>query len=231
VSEMPSVIFIEPEYSDSPTHFGWTPNDNHPPTPIGPGEHFLRDIYTLLTRDSAKWNRTLLIATHDEHGGFFDHVPPLAIPAVIPPGADYTDAFESTGPRVPALVASPWISPGTVFSDPVDHTSILQLLSEKFAGTPDYNEGVAQRRKSGIQSVSQVLAQALAQPRTDIPPPPPITIASTVELTPGVEPKTDNQQAFTKAAKDLLQYDRKRALEKYPELVHLPEETAPAPQR
>ena len=231
VSEMPSVIFIEPEYSDSPTHFGWTPNDNHPPTPMGPGEHFLRDIYTLLTRDSAKWNRTLLIATHDEHGGFFDHVPPLAIPAVVPPGADYTDAFASTGPRVPALVASPWISPGTVFSGPVDHTSILQLLSEKFAGTPDYNEGVAQRRKSGIQSVSQVLAQALAEPRNDIPAPPPITIASTVELTPGVEPQTDNQQAFTKAAKDLLQYDRKRALEKYPELVHLPEETAPAPRR
>ncbi len=227
-AEMPSVIFIEPEYSDSPTHFGWTPNDNHPPTPIGPGENFLRDIYNLLTRDSAKWNRTLLITTHDEHGGFFDHVPPLAISAVVPPHALFSTAFESTGPRVPALIASPWISPGTVFKGSMDHTSILQLLSEKFAGTPDYNDEVARRRKLGIQSVSQVLAEPLAQPRTDIPSPPRETISSTIAQTPRLEPQTDSQQAFSAAAKDLLRYDRKRALEKYPELVHLPEEPPPA---
>lgn len=226
VAEMPSVIFIEPEYSDSPTHFGWTPNDSHPPTPIGPGENFLRDVYSLLTRDSAKWNRTLLIVTHDEHGGFFDHVPPLPIPAIIPPGARFSAPFESTGPRVPALVASPWIAPGTVFKGPMDHTSILQLLSEKFTGTPDYNDEVASRRKLGIQSVSQVVSQPLAEPRTDIPPPPQDTISSSVAMAPRVEPQTESQQAFTAAAKDLLTYDRKRALEKYPELVHLPEETA-----
>ena len=224
VAEMPGVIFIEPEYTDSPVHFGWIPNDNHPPTPIGPGENFLRDVYSLLTRDSAKWNRTLLITTHDEHGGFFDHVPPLAIPTAVPPHSLFPTAFESTGPRVPALIASSWIRPGTVFKGSMDHTSILQLLSEKFAGTPDYNDEVARRRKLGIQSVSQVLAESLAQPRTDIPPPPRETISSMTAQTPQLDPQTDSQQAFSAAAKDLLKYDRKRALEKYPELVHLPEE-------
>lgn len=224
VSEMPKVIFIEPEYSDSPVHFGWSANDNHPPTPVGPGENFLRDIYRLLTRDAAKWNRTLLITTHDEHGGFFDHVPPLAIPAPVPPGALFATRFESTGPRVPALIASPWIAPGTVFKGAMDHTSILQLLSEKFAGTPDYNDEVKRRRKLGIQSVSQVLAQSLAQPRTDIPRPPQDIISSSVVLAPPAEPQTDSQQAFAEAAKKLLKYDRKRALEQYPELVHLPGE-------
>lgn len=223
-AKMPGVIFIEPEYSDSPVHFGWTPNDNHPPTPVGPGENFLRDIYRLLTKDPAKWNRTLLIVTHDEHGGFFDHVPPLAISTPVPPGALYPAGFENTGPRVPALIASPWVAPGTVFNGPMDHTSILQLLSEKFAGTADYNDEVGRRRKLGIQSVSQALAQSLAQPRADIPVPPQDTISSSVALTPPAEPQTDSQQAFTEAAKNLLKYDRKRALEKYPELVHLPED-------
>lgn len=224
VSEMPKVIFIEPEYSDSPVHFGWTANDNHPPTPVGPGENFLRDIYRLLTRDTTKWNRTLLITTHDEHGGFFDHVPPLAIPAPVPPGALFQAGFESTGPRVPALIASPWIAPGTVSKSAMDHTSILQLLSEKFAGTPDYNDEVKRRRKLGIQSVSQVLAESRAQPRADIPPPPQDVISSSVVLMPSAEPQTESQQAFTDAAKKLLRYDRARSLEKYPELVHLPEE-------
>ena len=77
--------------------------------PSVPGENFLRDIYRLLTKDAEKWNRTLLLAMHDEHGGFFDHVPPLAISSPVPPGALYQVPFESTGPRVPALIASPWI--------------------------------------------------------------------------------------------------------------------------
>jgi phospholipase C len=226
-AEMPSVIFIEPEYSDSPIHFGWTPNDNHPPTGMGPGENFLRDIYKLLTKDSDKWNRTLLLAMHDEHGGFYDHVPPLPISSPLPAGALYQVPFGSTGPRVPALAASPWIAPGTVFKGSMDHTSILQLLAEKFDGTADYNEEVARRRKSGIQSVSALLAQSLERPRADIPPPPGDTIVSPVALKSAPEPRTDSQQAFAAAAKELLAHDRKRALEKYPELMQLPEEPAP----
>jgi phospholipase C len=227
-AEMPAVIFIEPEYSDSPIHFGWTPNDNHPPTGMGPGENFLRDIYKLLTKDSDKWNRTLLLAMHDEHGGFYDHVPPLPISSPPPAGALYQVPFESTGPRVPALAASPWIPPGTVFKGSMDHTSILQLLAEKFDGTPDYNDEVARRRESGIQSVSALLAQSLERPRADIPPPPDDTIVSPVALKSVLEPRTDSQQAFTAAAKELLAHDRKRALEKYPELMQLPEEPGPA---
>lgn len=234
VDDMPKVIFIEPEYSDSPVHFGWVPNDNHPPTPIGPGELFLRDIYSLLTRDSTKWSQTLLIVMHDEHGGFFDHIAPLPIPAAVPAGSLYQTAFTSTGPRVPALVASPWIPPGTVFKGAMDHTSILQLISEKFAGTPDYNDEVARRRELGIHSVSQILPQPLAQPRADIPSPPRVAVTNAVAVSPQTEPQTepqtDSQQAFREAAKDLLKYDRRRALEKYPELVHMPEESAPAPR-
>ena len=79
------------------------------------------------------------------------------------------------------------------------------------------------RREAGIQSVSQVLAESLAQPREDIPPLPQVVIPASVSLVAKAEPKTESQQAFDTAARKLLEYDRKRALEKYPELVHLPE--------
>jgi phospholipase C len=221
LAEMPEVVFIEPEYTDSPIHFGWSPNDNHPPTPIGPGEHFLREIYTALTRNPAKWNRTLLIVIHDEHGGFFDHIPPLTIPSPVPPGSLYSVEFESTGPRVPALIASPWIPSNTVLKGPMDHTSILQLLSEKFAGTPDYNDEVKRRKELGIQSVSQVFAQASTQPRADIPAPPQDTISNSALLTPMPTPQTNSQQAFASAAKRLMAHDYKRAIKKFPGLAHL----------
>ncbi|HEX8874256.1 MAG TPA: alkaline phosphatase family protein, partial [Nitrosospira sp.] len=160
---------------------------------------------------------------HDEHGGFFDHVPPLAISAPVPPGSLYSTPFVSTGPRVPSLIASPWVLTGAVFKGAMDHTSILQLLSEKFAGTPDYNDEVKRRREAGIQSVSQVVTQPPAKARADIPAPPQEIISSFVTLAPVAAPQTDSQQAFDAAAKKLLMYDRKRALEKYPELVRLPE--------
>ncbi len=35
LQDSPDVIFIEPEYGDSPIHFGNIPNDNHPPLQIG----------------------------------------------------------------------------------------------------------------------------------------------------------------------------------------------------
>jgi phospholipase C len=71
----------------------------------------------------------------------------------------------------------------------------------------------------------QVLSQAPAEARTDIPSPPADIIDSSVELKPMTDPQiqTDSQQAFTAAAKKLVAYDRKLALEKYPELAHLPE--------
>ncbi len=222
--EMPQVIFIEPEYGDSPVHFGWTVNDEHPPSPIGPGEHFLRDIYTALTQDPKKWNQTLLIVTHDEHGGFFDHVPPHAIPTPVPEGALYSAPFGSTGLRVPALIASPWVSPGAVFKGLMDHTSILQLLAEKFAGTPDYNDEVHRRRELGIQSVSKVLAQGPNQARDEIPPAPPDVITTAMLLPPAPSPSTPSQQAFTAAAQRLIAHAPDRAIAKFPGLAHLPKQ-------
>jgi phospholipase C len=76
-----------------------------------------------------------------------------------------------------------------------------------------------------------VLAQALAQPRTDLPQPPADIITSSVEFKPATDTsvQTDSQQAFTAAARKLVEYDRPKALEKYPELAHLPGAPIDAP--
>jgi phospholipase C len=222
INEMPQVIFIEPEYSDSPVHFGFTVNDNHPPTPIGPGEHFLRDVYATLTKNPKKWKQTLMIVTYDEHGGFFDHVAPLPIATPVPPKALFKSGFMSTGPRVPAFIISPLISAGSVFNGAMDHTSILQLLAEKFDPGNDYNNEVKRRRELGIKSVSEALKKGPSKPRTKVPVAPAHKI-ETAMLSPAVMPITPgNPEAFAVAGRKLLKQDRSRAIKTFPELLHLP---------
>jgi phospholipase C len=96
--DRPQVIFIEPDYSDCPVHFQ-SPCDNHPPLAMAPGEVFLAQVYKWLSSDAKQWARTVFIVTYDEHGGFFDHVPPLEVKYRNPNGV----AFDTTGPRVPVL--------------------------------------------------------------------------------------------------------------------------------
>jgi phospholipase C len=214
----PQVIFLEPEYADSPVHFGFVPNDNHPPEPIGPGEHFIREIYAALI-NSPRWRRTMLLVVHDEHGGFFDHVPPLPVTMPIPGIASYTTPFTTTGGRVPALVASPYVRAGTAYNGSLDHTSILQMFAEKFAGDRRrYSDDVNRRIDQGIESASRVLS---SQARPDVPKPPATPVAVQQVLRPTTPAVTENQKAFVVAAKQMATYDRTRAIRQFPELVHL----------
>lgn len=135
-SGTPQVIFIEPEYTDGP-HV--SPNDDHSPTGVAPGQALLADIYQTISA-SERWDDTLMIVTYDEHGGFFDHVSPLEIPTNV---AGYP--FKTTGLRVPAFLISPYMSAGGVYSGALDHTSILQLLAEKFNAGGTYSAPVSAR--------------------------------------------------------------------------------------
>ena len=219
---VPQVIFVEPEYVDSPVHMGFTPNDNHPPLAIGPGEAFLHMIYSALANVPKRWLRTLLVVTYDEHGGFFDHVEPHPVRMDPPNGAHYKDAFTTTGVRVPTFVASPWVPRGGVSDLVFDHTSILQLLGEKFAGGADkYSDEVTRRKQQGIASLSSVLT--LSQARADLPPAPADPILATT-LFSGSPKKvlTEHQQAFATAARLALAKNRRSALKRFPELALLP---------
>lgn len=161
---MPSVIFIEPEYTDGPHT---APNDDHPPTGIARGQEFVTAIYSALTANRARWATTLMLVTYDEHGGFYDHVSPLNIPTPIASHGS-TPVFATTGVRVPAFVISPLVDPATVYSKPLEHTSTLQLLADKFAGGI-YSAAVYERQPS-LSPLSDAITRTA--PRIDVPEPP-----------------------------------------------------------
>ena len=57
---------------------------------------------------------------YDEHGGFYDHVPPPQTGVPSPDGICTKEGFEYTrlGVRIPTLAISPWISKGTLVHTP-----------------------------------------------------------------------------------------------------------------
>jgi phospholipase C len=86
---------------------------------------------------SPAWPRTLLIYIYDEHGGYYDHVaPPNAVaPDDIAPKlqpGDPAGGYDMYGPRVPAIVVSPYAKPGGVTNVEHDHTSVLATIEEKW---------------------------------------------------------------------------------------------------
>ena len=165
--DFPQVIIIEPSYGDAVRITGGIATDYHAPAAAGPGEVFLRQAYEALTCNPERWARTLLVVTFDEHGGFYDHVTPPAVGYQPPNNAHYAQPFTSLGVRVPAFVVSPLVSPKSVCSATLDHTSLLQLLAEKFTPGLPYSESVEVRRQQGIRSVSEALD--LNSPRKDTP--------------------------------------------------------------
>lgn len=129
---LPSYSFIEPRYY---AEFNY-PNDQHPPHDVRFGEELLADVYNTL-QASPSWKNTLLIITYDEHGGCYDHVAPPKAPPPEAPRQNQVFNFDRYGIRVPAVVISPYIKPGTIFrappnSQPFDHTSVIATLRECF---------------------------------------------------------------------------------------------------
>lgn len=123
-AEFPSYAFIEPYY------FGARQNDQHPPTDVRHGEVLIAQLYNALRKNEDLWKTTLFVLLYDEHGGFYDHVPP---PSAVPPdGHTKQFDFKTLGVRVPALLISPRVKAG-VLKTQFDHTSLLKYLTEKWA--------------------------------------------------------------------------------------------------
>jgi len=120
---LPDYSFIEPNFSDHDGDNGEElASDQHPDHNVQQGEIFIASIYNAIRQNPALWESTALLVVYDEHGGIYDHVPP---PDCVPDGfvAQPKDtgtgrpfAFDRLGVRVPAVLISPWVPPGTVVS-------------------------------------------------------------------------------------------------------------------
>jgi phospholipase C len=104
------------------------------PSSILSGDAFLQRVFDayrgMRSPDGANvWNTTLLIGW-DEPGGTFDHVPPGPVPApdTAAPAGQCGFRFDRSGYRVPAIVVSPWVEPGSVYNDEHRHTSLLATM-------------------------------------------------------------------------------------------------------
>ena len=124
---LPSVSLVEPNYDES---------SEEDPQDIQFGDQFMGQIVNAVM-SSPNWAKTMLIWTYDEHGGYYDHVPPPpAIPPDdVPPDLTPTDppgGFDRYGFRVPSGVVSPYAKQNYVSHTVYDHTSILKTIEEKW---------------------------------------------------------------------------------------------------
>ncbi len=195
---LPSVSFVDPEFgalgevgapiSKLPglealgARISETGGDEEDPQNMAYGEYWAYQTVKAVL-DSPAWPRTLLIYTYDEHGGYYDHVPP---PAAIPPDeiapelkpGDVPGGYDIYGPRVPGIVASPYSKPNGVTNVVHDHTSVLATIEAK------WNLPALTYRDANAKTVEDFLdtgnAAFMEPPDTVVEPPVPTgTAAST----------------------------------------------------
>jgi phospholipase C len=111
--QLPSVSWLTPPFVVS----------DHPPTSICAGENWFVTEMNGLMR-SPYWSSTAVILTWDDFGGFYDHVQP-----------PHVDLY-GLGPRVPAIVISPWAKPGYIDHDTMEFASVLRFIETIFGLPP-----------------------------------------------------------------------------------------------
>lgn len=140
-NKLPHYSFIEPD------HFGKDSNSQHPGnnslSKKQPGRDFLQaerlvaEIYQALKSNPKVWHKSLFVITYDEHGGFYDHeAPPVdsnySVDKIYKKNG-YEFKFDLLGPRVPAVLVSPFIPKGVIDSNIYDHASVVRTVREVFA--------------------------------------------------------------------------------------------------
>jgi phospholipase C len=111
---LPAVSFVKP--------LG-VANEHPAYTDIATGEQHTLDLINAV-RNGPNWGHSVIIVTYDEHGGYWDHVPP-------PTGDKW-----GPGSRVPTIIISPYAKKGYIDSTSYDTTAILALIEKRFNITP-----------------------------------------------------------------------------------------------
>jgi acid phosphatase len=111
---LPQVAFYKPQGS----------LDEHPGyTDVLSGDRHIAEVVAHLQR-SPQWAHMVVVITYDENGGFWDHA--------VPPKGDRW----GPGSRVATLIVSPFAKKGFIDHSLYDTTSILRLITKRFALPP-----------------------------------------------------------------------------------------------
>jgi phospholipase C len=163
---LPAVSYVDPGFLGGGLLGGPNPGlseDEHPISDIRFGQSFLARVYNAVV-SGARWDRTALIVTYDEWGGFFDHVPPGVGPDPRPDLGTGLRGF-----RVPCVVISPRARRGEVAHNTYDHTSVLKMIEWRFGLAP------LTVRDAAARNLAEVLdfdgAPDLAAARYNVPRP------------------------------------------------------------
>jgi phospholipase C len=124
---LPAFTFIDPNYDTQ---------SQEDPQDVQVGEQFIADVVQTLM-NGPDWKHTALFITYDEHGGYYDHVPPPpaikpdSIPPLTQPG-DALGGYGRYGFRVPLFVVSPWARKGYASNITQDLTSLTAFIERKW---------------------------------------------------------------------------------------------------
>ena len=127
---LPFLSYVDPTFAD-----GGQSEEN--PDDIRQGEAFAASVINAVMHGPG-WAHTVLVWLYDEHGGYYDHVPPprAVKPDDIPPDImvppDMPGGYDRYSFRVPAVVVSPYARRNHVSHHVRDHTAILKLIETKW---------------------------------------------------------------------------------------------------
>jgi len=129
---LPAVAFVDSKPIGPPNR----EDDEHPVSNVQVGQAFVAKVVRAVLA-SPQWPSTAFILNYDEHGGYWDHVPPPRacapddIPPMLGPNSDPGE-FDRYGIRVPMVVVSPFARSHFVSHRIYDHTSVLRLIETRF---------------------------------------------------------------------------------------------------
>jgi len=109
---LPAVSWIVPDHKVS----------EHPPSLVSLGQAYTTGLINTIMQDEALWSKTVIFLFWDDWGGFYDHVPPVAVDA------------NGYGFRTPGIIISPWVKPGYIDHQHATLDAFLKFIEDVMLG-------------------------------------------------------------------------------------------------
>jgi phospholipase C len=131
-SDVPSTRFDSDLAAGNLADMTWLTADSgvsdHPPDSICAGENWTVKRINAIMK-SKFWKSTAIVLTWDDFGGFYDHVAPPIVNSI------------ALGPRVPAIVISPYARAHSIVHTTYDFSSMIRFAENTFglSNLPEYD--------------------------------------------------------------------------------------------